>query len=258
MLSPTQISQFQEKGYLKLPGLLEEKYALQIQEEIWSELEAEFGIKKSDKTTWKTPLHSPRKTKLSPTNEVLINQNFRSAIDSLIGKENWIEPSSWGGFLVTFPDKEKKDWNLHDKLWHWDYELFRGPELKGLLIFSFFSEVKSRGGGTLIASGSHKALENYYASLTEEQKKWKHGQQRKHFYKTNPYFQKLTDPKLYQMDHVAWFMDEENIVDDIPLQVLELTGQAGDVVFCHPRLIHAPAGINLNEYPRMMRTKFLW
>jgi hypothetical protein len=232
--------------------------SLKIQKEIWEELEEDFGIKRTDTNTWATPAHSPRKTKYSATNKELINNQFRSIISSLLGKDNWKEPMSWGGFLVNFPNKGDKKWDLADKLWHWDYELFRQPELGGLLIFSFFSEVEPKGGGTLIVSGSHHALRQYYAGLNTELKNGKHGQQRKHFMKTHPYFQKLTDPKLKFSEHLNWFMDEIQIINGIPLQVVELTGSPGDVVFCHPRLIHAPAGINLNQYPRMMRTKFLW
>ncbi len=257
-LSPSQIDFFQKKGFLKVPGLLDEKVALKIQAEIWDELYAEFGIEKSNPESWKTPPHSPRNTKHSHTNKELINNNFRSVIDELIGAENWNEPSTWGGFLITFPDQNPDKWNLGNKLWHWDYELFRTPELGGLLILSFFSEVRPKGGGTLVVSGSHRVLAKYYRSLTPAQKNMKHGKQRKHFMSTHPYFVKLTASDITSADQIAEFMDNETSVDEVPLRVFELTGKPGDVVFCHPRIVHAPAGINLNNYPRFMRTKFLW
>lgn len=258
LLSTEQIDLFNEKGYVKIPEVLNREIALQMQEEIWVELEDDFGIKRSDTKTWTTPAHSPKRAKISPTNELLINDKFRSIISSLIGKSNWEEPKSWGGFLVNFPEKEHQKWDLVNKLWHWDYELFRQPELGGLLIFSFFSEVLPKGGGTLIVSGSHRALRQYYAALSTQQKIMKHGEQRKHFMKTHPYFKKLTSPELKHTKHVDWFMDEEQVFDGVPLKVVELTGNPGDVVFCHPRLVHAPVGMNHNDYPRIMRTKFLW
>ncbi len=258
ILVKSQLDLFYEKGFLKITELLEKEYALKIQDEIWDELAEDFGIKKHDYKSWTTPSHSPRKAKFSPTNDKLINDKFRSVISALIGKNNWTEPKSWGGFLVSFPDTVSKEWDLANKLWHWDYELFRSPDLGGLLIFSFFSDVLPKGGGTLIVSGSHKSLRKYNDELTPQQKNMKHGEHRKHFMKTHPYFKKLTDPKLKYVEHVEWFMSKENIIDEISLQVIELTGKPGDVVFCHPRLIHAPAGINLNQYPRIMRTKFLW
>lgn len=258
ILSPTQIDLFHCNGYLKIPELLEEKYVLKIQNEIWEELKEAFGIEKSNRKTWTTPLFSPRKTKISPTNKALINSKFRAIIDDLIGAANWTEPKSWGGFLVNFPNKEGVEWHLNHKLWHWDYELFRLFELKGLLIFSFFAEVLPKGGGTLVVSGSHKTLEKYYQKLSIFQRNWKHGQQRKHFMKTHPYFSQLTDSSISTEQKIDQFMNKETMVDGIPLQVIELTGAPGDVVFCHPRTIHAPANLNLNSSPRIMRSKFLW
>ena len=257
-LTQSQLEFFDDKGFLKVNDLLEIKHVQKIQDEIWEELADEFGINKHDSKTWMTPLHSPKAAKYSETNRSLINEEFRSIISSLLGTNNWKEPNSWGGFLINFPDKKSQVWNLADKLWHWDYELFRQPELGGLLIFSFYSEVQPQGGGTLIVSGSHRCLGSFYDSLTPEQKSMKHGFHRKHFMRSHPYFKKLTDPKLKYTEHIEWFMSKETIVDQVPLQVIELTGKPGDVVFCHPRLIHAPASINISEYPRMMRTKFLW
>lgn len=257
-LTGSQTASFNKHGFIHVPGVFDPKYVRQIQNEIWCELEEEFGIKKTDKTTWRNPPRSPKKTKYSPTNENLINPLFRSIIGQLIGENNWNEPSSWGGFLINFPDKPGKTWDLHRKLWHWDNELFREPEHNGLLIFSFFSEVKPRGGGTLLVSGSHLALRKYKANMTTLQQEWKHGDQRKHFMCTHPYFKLLTEPVLKQRRNTEWFMENEQVVSGIPLRVVELTGSPGDVVFCHPRIIHAPAGINLNDHPRIMRTKFLW
>lgn len=257
-LTQIQIEQFHKRGFLIIKDLLDKRAVIRLQNEIWEELEEEFGIKKEDKATWTTPTHSPRKAKYSAANGLLINKDFRSIIDTLIGKDNWKEPSSWGGFLITFPENKKTDWDLSDKLWHFDYELFRSPELGGLLIFSFFSDVRAQGGGTLVVSGSHNAIKKYQQSLSDEQRAWKHGQHRKYFMKTHPYFKKLTDPKLKNEDHIEWLMNESQIIDGISLQVVELTGEPGDVVFCHPRLVHAPAAINLNSQPRIMRSKFLW
>lgn len=257
-LSASNLDKFRNTGFIHVPQVLDVHLVERIREEIWEELETEFGILQTDRSTWRTPPRSPKKAKYSQTNNRLINDRFRTLIDQLIGQDNWSEPSAWGGFLVNFPDPEQTAWNLANKLWHWDYELFRFPELGGLLIFSFFSEVEPKGGGTLVVAGSHRAIRNYMAGMTPQQKQWKHGEQRKHFMKTHPYFIKLNDPDIKEIPHIEWFMDNEFAIDGIPLQVVELTGKPGDVVFCHPRLIHAPAGVNLNTSPRIMRTKFLW
>ncbi len=256
-VSKTEIDSFRDKGYLKLEGVFDKIHVQKIQEEIWEELEEEFGIRKDDRNTWSTPSHSPRKAKFSETDKLLINDHFLSIINELLGKKDWDKPNSWGGYNVNFPSPPSTEWSLTSKLWHWDYELFRQPELGGLLVFSFFSKVQPKGGGTLAVEGSHHAIRNYDKSLSHDQRAEKHGQHRKHFMSTHTYFKKLTDPSLSSSE-VSWFMDEVNVVEDVPLKVVEFTGDLGDVVFCHPRLVHAPAGVNLNDYPRIMRTKFLW
>jgi hypothetical protein len=47
---------------------------------------------------------------------------------------------------------------------------------------------------------------------------------------------------------------EETIVEGVPLRVVELTGEPGDMVFCHPATVHCVAP-NRGARPRFMRIK---
>ncbi len=49
-------------------------------------------------------------------------------------------------------------------------------------------------------------------------------------------------------------MDRETIVEGVPLRVAELTGEPGDMVFCHPLMVHCVAP-NRGTRPRFMRIK---
>jgi hypothetical protein len=49
-------------------------------------------------------------------------------------------------------------------------------------------------------------------------------------------------------------MDRETIVEGAPLRVVELTGRPGDMVFCHPLVIHCAAP-NRGTRPRFVRIK---
>jgi ectoine hydroxylase-related dioxygenase (phytanoyl-CoA dioxygenase family) len=49
-------------------------------------------------------------------------------------------------------------------------------------------------------------------------------------------------------------MDEETVLDGVPLRVVELTGEPGDMVFCHPVMLHCAAP-NRGKWPRFMRIK---
>jgi len=44
------------------------------------------------------------------------------------------------------------------------------------------------------------------------------------------------------------------MVDGVPLRVVELTGEPGDMVFCHPVMVHCAAP-NRGTRPRFMRIK---
>lgn len=256
-LSKAEKDAFELEGFIKIKGLLPKEYADKIIDEAWDELDETFRIKREEKATWRTPSHALRKTKYSATNTKLITEGFRNIISELLGHSNWLEPSSWGGFLVDFPDYSKVDYRLHEKMWHWDYELSH-PTPDGLLIFSFFSKVGPKGGGTLLISGSHRLLENYRAGLSESALLQRHSVQRKQLLKYHPYFQEIQSHKYDERSRTDIFMNQPWMFEDISLQVVELCGDLGDVVFCHPRIIHAPSGINNSDHPRIMRSKFLW
>lgn len=49
----------------------------------------------------------------------------------------------------------------------------------------------------------------------------------------------------------------ETDLDGIPVRVVELTGQAGDVYLTHPWVLHSIAP-NASDTPRMMRSRMIW
>ena len=55
-------------------------------------------------------------------------------------------------------------------------------------------------------------------------------------------------------DRVSAFMESEALVEGVPLRVVELTGEPGDMVFCHPLIVHCAAP-SRGTAPRFMRIK---
>ena len=51
----------------------------------------------------------------------------------------------------------------------------------------------------------------------------------------------LTGQAPSPANRIAAFMDRETIVDGVPLRVVELTGEPGDMVFCHLVMVHCAA-----------------
>ena len=64
----------------------------------------------------------------------------------------------------------------------------------------------------------------------------------------------LTGQAPSPADRIAAFMDEETTVEGVPIRVVELTGEPGDMVFCHPVMVHCRAQ-NRGARPRFMRIK---
>jgi ectoine hydroxylase-related dioxygenase (phytanoyl-CoA dioxygenase family) len=53
-------------------------------------------------------------------------------------------------------------------------------------------------------------------------------------------------------DRIAAFMEAGTEIDGVPVRVVELTGEPGDMVFCHPTIVHC-ASPNHGAQPRFMR-----
>jgi hypothetical protein len=74
------------------------------------------------------------------------------------------------------------------------------------------------------------------------------------FHRCDPWLRALTGQAPSPAARIAAFMDAETTVDGVPLRVAELTGEPGDMVFCHPVMVHCAAP-NRDTRPRFMRIK---
>ena len=117
---------------------------------------------------------------------------------------------------------------------------------------SFIGQVAPRSGGTLILSGSPRLLLQQErvrpADQPRDPKPWNA------FYRSHPWLMALAGEAPSPADRIAAFMDQETVVDGVPLRVVELTGEPGDMVVCHPCMVHCGAP-NRGEQPRFMRIK---
>lgn len=77
---------------------------------------------------------------------------------------------------------------------------------------------------------------------------------RERFHHADPWLMALTGQAPSPADRIAAFMDRETTVEGINLRVVELTGEPGDMVFCHPVMVHC-AVPNRGTRPRFMRIK---
>jgi hypothetical protein len=252
-LTPDDIQRFESDGYVVVRQAFPRADALAMQERWWSELADIHGIRRDDRSTWHQIFGNLKAAKRDPAQAAILSQTVRGVCDDLLGAGTWSPPRDWGITLVTFP--EPGAWAVPTRLWHWDNPC--EPHLdraRGLFVVSFIGPVPPRGGGTLILSGSPRLLIQQERRLPADQRRALGGKPAERFGRSHPWLMALTGQAPSPADRIAAFMDGETVVDGVPLRVVELTGEPGDMVFCHPAMVHCRAP-NRGPRPRFMRIK---
>ena len=112
---------------------------------------------------------------------------------------------------------------------------------RALFVVSFIGPVAPRGGGTLILSGSPRLLLQQERRIPASQPREFGARRWDRFHRADPWLMALTGLAPSPADRIAAFMDRETVVEGVPLRVVELTGEPGDMVFCHPSWFTASA-----------------
>ena len=239
-LTPADIQRFERDGYVVVRQAFPRAAALAMQERWWSELADTHGIRRDDRSTWHQIPGNLKAAKRDPAQAALLTGTVRGVFDDLLGPGTWSPPRDWGVTLVTFP--EPGGWELPSRLWHWDNPCeLHLDRPRGLFVVSFIGPVAARGGGTLILSGSPRLLIKQEGRIPADQRRGLDSKARNRFYHLDPWLMALTGQAPSPADRIAAFMDRETLVDGVPLRVVELTGEPGDMVFCHPVMVHCRA-----------------
>ena len=134
------------------------------------------------------------------------------AFDDVMGEGRWFQRYHLGWWPVAFPGFDAAPWRVPQTGWHIDGSFFHhhlaSPE-QGLLPIFIFSDVAPGDGGTALSAGSHTITANVLAEAEP------HG---------------LTMDELTH--RVAAHPRSRS-------NVIEATGEAGDVVLIHPFMLHA-------------------
>lgn len=252
-LTSAELKQFHEDGFIVVRGAFPRDDALAMQDEWWSELSETHGIERDDRSTWRPIPGDLKRAKQSPLQHKIASARVCGVIDELMGPRAWRPPADWGRAIATFP--EPGDWDVPSFLWHWDNpgRLHEGA-ITALFVIGFIGEVAPRAGGTLVLSGSHRLLQRQDAVLPPDQRESNGVARRELFHRSHPWLMALTGKAPSPADRVAVFMDAGTEIDGVLLRVIELTGEPGDMVFCHPTLMHCGAP-NRGDQPRFMRIK---
>ena len=221
-----------------------------MQDAWWQELFDLYGIRRDDRSTWQQPARDLRGGKASPMQTKIQTERVRGAIDDLLGAGTWQWPKHWGRAIATFP--QGGIWDVPTG-WHWDSPVAWHREgVCAVFAFSFVGAVEPGGGGTSILAGSHRLLWHWEKDLLARPKVMDAKSQREWFYCAHPWLAELSGVAPSPTDRRAVFMADGAEIAGIGLRVVELSGKPGDMVFCHPTIVHS-ASPNCGTWPRFMR-----
>jgi hypothetical protein len=247
-LNPSDIERFERDGYVVVKEAFPRADALEMQDRWWAELELMHRIRRDDPATWRPIPGDLKAAKHDPIQARIASARVLGVFDDLLGKNELEPPRDWGRTIATFP--EQGPWDVPTWFWHWDNPVdLHCDRPTALFVVSFIGEVAPRSGGTLILSGSARLLLKQSDEGRQSAAKPWHA-----FYRSHPWLMALAGEAPSPPDRVAAFMDRETVIDGVPLRVVELTGEPGDMVFCHPCMVHCGAP-NRGSQPRFMRIK---
>lgn len=264
VLTPSQVEQFVECGWTRLEEAFPRTCATAARDFLWDRV-AERGPRKDDPSTWTEPMVHIKESYRDPVFEACATERLAAAIEDLVGRGRWAtrdKPAGWGWWPVNFALGADRPWDVPTGGWHWDGQHFRhhvdAPD-QGLLLLCVFSDVGPRGGGTLVAEGSHRIVANFLAAHPEGLEL---GEAIRLCVRAHPWLAELvgavpaaptnSGPPPSTGSRVSRFMERTH-TDPAgrPLRVVETIANAGDVFLCHPFLIHA-ASQNHSGVPRFM------
>jgi hypothetical protein len=253
MLTHTQHEEFERTGLLRLPGAIRAADTVLMCDRIWEHAAQAHGMERTDPATWLVEQRLSGLQKLVQRHEFarIGSLTVRSALNDVLG--DWAEPRRWAGLLVSFPQRDGEPWDVPTGAWHNDFVWFRDEkDPRAVQIFVLLNEIRPRGGATLVLTGSHRLLPRYVDPGDDGP----HPRSlRKKLGSVHPWLRDLWEGTS-GVDRVQRYLDEGAEVEGVPLRVVELSGQAGDVFLMHCDTFHCAAP-NCGDQPRMMATNMI-
>jgi hypothetical protein len=254
-LSTADTEKFERDGYLVVRQAFDPADAAAMERRWWAEITEAHGLRRDDPAGWRPIRGDLKAAKRDPEQRRILTARVRGVLDDLLGPGRWQPPRNWGRALATFPGAGT--WDVPKRLWHWDNPV--GAHLDrpgGLFVVSFVGRVEPRGGGTLILSGSPRLLLRQERDLGPDRYPGCGTPIWERFHRSHPWLAALTGHAPSPADRLAAFTTTETDVHGVPLRVVELTGAPGDLVVCHPLIVHCAAPNN-SPHPRLTRIKTL-
>lgn len=212
VLSPQQIDQFINQGFIRIDDAFPAGLATQARDILWNDL----GLDRNDPSAWARPVIRLGMYTQEPFVASANTPVLHTAFDQLVGVGKWLACRSMGTFPVRFPsDDDPGDAGWHvdagfpgsdpGNFWEWRVNVHsRG---RGLLMLFLYSDVSITDAPTRIRIGSHADVARILQAEGETG---------------------------------LAFMELAGKLDAMPeREIAFATGRAGTVYLCHPFLVHA-------------------
>jgi hypothetical protein len=225
MLSQTEIGSFVADGYVAVRDALPASVLRACQDEIWSAL-TDRGVRRDDPSTWREPvvrIDCPETEAFAAAGTQPV---LWEAFDQLIGEGRWWHRRGVGGTIpVRFPsqaDPGDAGWHIEasfgkDGDWWVNYR----SRQRGLLALYLFSDVDAASAPTRVRPGSHRDAARALMPAGDD---------------GLPFAQAAALAAQASQDRPTALA----------------TGRAGDVILCHPFLVHAASWPHTGWQPRIM------
>ena len=241
------VEHFHEHGWVRLPGAFGADAAAAMCDVVWAAL-AESGVRRERPSTWtvERPAHL-QGLKTHPAFQAVGGPRLLAAIEAVMAGQAYAAPKDWGAFFLAFPSDQA--WGVPASGWHVDARYtspLRPPG--GVKTLALFDGVEPRSGGTQILGGSHRLIHDWFRAHPPPPGARSADMRR--LLQAHPYIRDLHTAGDAAA-RIARFMDRAEAWDGVPLQVVEATGAAGDVILMHPLTLHVAAP-NAGQAPRFM------
>jgi ectoine hydroxylase-related dioxygenase (phytanoyl-CoA dioxygenase family) len=228
------VEHFRVHGWMRVRAAFSVDEAAAMRAAAWRAL-ARAGIRETDPSTWtkERPEHLQH-VKDDPAFRAVGSARLLAAIDAVLEDQAYEKPKNWGAAFLAFPSNHA--WNVPSSGWHADANYLSplSPPA-GVRTHALFGDVASRAGGTLIVSGSHRLVHNYFKDNPPPP--GSRGADYRKLLQGHPYIGAL-HTKGDLDERVARFIEGAEEHDGVSLQVVEDTGAAGDVILLHPLVLH--------------------
>ena len=241
--------EFDDTGLLHLRNAIPEPQACAMRENLWAELASKYHLRRDASEAWpEGQVFGLQQVGRKGGFAGMMSPALCPVLDDLFAPDGWERPAHWGSPLVSFPFRGRR-WEVPHKIWHLDVYGGLGVQraLGEVTVFAFLDSVSSQGGATVAVIGTHRLIHELSAG---GKAKLRSADARRLLAETHPWLRDLWSEEFSETRRQR-FMEEGAVVGGVPVKVVEITGQAGDIVVMHSSVLHTTS-LNCSNTPRMV------